>query len=161
MASPCRAASSSASTRTADVFFEPAEFAVQAHIDLPRFAVVTPFPSTPLYQRLLAEGRILTHNWELYNAQHVVFRPARMTVEQLQTGIEAAWKHAYSVGSILRRIRHSPAPWAVRLSTNLGYRFYANNLSRFTDCGLDHRPHPPALRTPRPAGRLSRACASR
>jgi radical SAM superfamily enzyme YgiQ (UPF0313 family) len=117
-----------------DVFFKTAEFAVQAHIDLPRFAVVTPFPSTPLYQRLLAEGRILTHNWELYNAQHVVFRPARMTVEQLQTGIEAAWKHAYSVGSILRRIRHSPAPWAVRLGTNLGYRFYANNLSRFYNC---------------------------
>lgn len=117
-----------------DVFLKTAEFAVQAHIDLPRFAVVTPFPATPLYQRLLAEGRILTHDWELYDAQHVVFRPARMTVEQLQTGVESAWKHAYSVSSILRRIRHSPAPWAVKLGTNLGYRFYAHNLSRFYNC---------------------------
>ncbi|MEQ1693105.1 MAG: cobalamin-dependent protein, partial [Gemmatimonas sp.] len=58
-----------------DVFHKTAEFAVDAGIDLPRFAVVTPFPNTPLYKRLLSEGRILTHNWELYDAQHVVFQP--------------------------------------------------------------------------------------
>ena len=117
-----------------DVFMKTAEFAVAAQIDLPRFAVVTPFPNTALYLRLEAEGRILTKNWELYDAQHVVFQPKRMSVEQLQTGIETAWKHAYSVRSIARRIRHSPAPWPVKLGTNLGYRFYAHNLSRFYNC---------------------------
>lgn len=117
-----------------DIFMKTAEFAVQARIDLPRFAVVTPFPNTPLYQRLEAEGRILTKNWELYDAQHVVFRPAKLTVQQLQQGVEAAWKHAYSFRSIARRIRHSPAPWPVKLGTNLGYRFYAHNLARFYNC---------------------------
>ena len=39
-----------------DVFMKTAEFAVEAGIDLPRFAVVTPFPSTPLYNRLESEG---------------------------------------------------------------------------------------------------------
>jgi radical SAM superfamily enzyme YgiQ (UPF0313 family) len=117
-----------------DVFFKTAEFAVQAKIDLPRFAVVTPFPNTPLYQRLDAEGRILTRNWELYDAQHVVFQPRNMSVQELQLGVEAAWKHAYSYRSMWRRLLHSPAPWPVRLGTNLGYRFYANNLSRFYNC---------------------------
>lgn len=117
-----------------DVFLKTAEFAVQARIDLPRFAIVTPFPNTALYKRLHAEGRILTKDWELYDGQHVVFRPARMTVEELQCGAEAAWKHAYSFRSITRRIRHSPAPWPVKLGTNLGYRFYAHNLSRFYNC---------------------------
>jgi radical SAM superfamily enzyme YgiQ (UPF0313 family) len=117
-----------------DVFLKTAEFAVQARIDLPRFAVVTPFPNTPLYKRLEAEGRILTKNWELYDAQHVVFRPAKMSVAELQQGVETAWKHAYSVRSIVRRLRHSPAPWPVRIGTNLGYRFYAHNLSRFYNC---------------------------
>jgi radical SAM superfamily enzyme YgiQ (UPF0313 family) len=117
-----------------DVFLKTAEFAVQARIDLPRFAVVTPFPNTPLYKRLDAEGRILTKNWELYDAQHVVFQPRHMSVEELTNGIELAWKHAYSYTSIWRRIRASPAPWPVRLGTNLGYRFYANNLSRFYNC---------------------------
>jgi radical SAM superfamily enzyme YgiQ (UPF0313 family) len=117
-----------------DIFLKTAEFAVQAKIDLPRFAVVTPFPNTALYKRLDAEGRILTKNWELYDAQHVVFRPLNMSVEELQQGVEAAWKHAYSFRSIARRIRHSPAPWPVKLGTNLGYRFYAHNLSRFYNC---------------------------
>jgi hypothetical protein len=117
-----------------DVFLKTAEFAVQARIDLPRFAVVTPFPNTPLYNRLDAEGRILTKNWELYDAQHVVFQPKHMSVQELQLGIEAAWKHAYSYSSIWRRLRHSPAPWPVRIGTNLGYRFYAHNLSRFYNC---------------------------
>lgn len=117
-----------------DVFLKTAEFAVQARIDLPRFAIVTPFPNTGLYKRLEAEGRILTRNWELYDGQHVVFRPAKLSVEELQQGTELAWKHAYSLRSIVRRIAHSPASWPVRLGTNLGYRFYANNLSRFYNC---------------------------
>jgi radical SAM superfamily enzyme YgiQ (UPF0313 family) len=117
-----------------DVFLKTAEFAIQAKIDLPRFAVVTPFPNTPLFRRLDAEGRILTRNWELYDAQHVVFQPKHMSVQELQDGIESAWKHAYSVSGIVRRLWHSPAPWPVRIGTNLGYRFYANNLSRFYNC---------------------------
>jgi radical SAM superfamily enzyme YgiQ (UPF0313 family) len=117
-----------------DVFLKTAEFAVQAKIDLPRFAIVTPFPNTALYKRLEAEGRLLTRDWELYDGQHVVFKPARMSVEQLQSGAEAAWKHAYSLQSIARRILRSPAAWPVKLGTNLGYRFYAHNLSRFYNC---------------------------
>lgn len=117
-----------------DVFLKTAEFAVQARIDLPRFAIVTPFPNTPLHKRLTAEGRILTQNWELYDGQHVVFRPARMSVDELQRGTEVAWKHAYSFRSIARRLSASPAPWPVKLGTNLGYRFYAHNLSRFYNC---------------------------
>jgi radical SAM superfamily enzyme YgiQ (UPF0313 family) len=117
-----------------DVFLKTAEFAVQAKIDLPRFAIVTPFPNTALYKRLLSENRILTKNWELYDGQHVVFQPAKLSVPELQEGTEIAWKHAYSFRSIARRIRHSPAPWPVKLGTNFGYRFYAHNLSRFYNC---------------------------
>ncbi len=136
-----------------DVFLKTAKFAVATHIDLPRFAVVTPFPNTALYKRLEAEGRILTKNWELYDAQHVVFQPAKMSVQELQQGIETAWKHAYSFGSIARRIRHSPAPWPVKLGTNLGYRFYAHNLSRFYNCDwiIGRAPvSPRSWRTPEP-----------
>lgn len=119
---------------TPEIFLETARFAVEAKIDLPRFAVVTPFPGTALYHRLESEGRILTRNWELYDGQHVVFQPARMSVEELQRGIETAWKHSYSVPSMMKRLAASPSPWPVRLGTNLGYRFYAHNLHRFYNC---------------------------
>ncbi len=135
-----------------DIFLKTAEFAVQAKIDLPRFAVVTPFPNTALYKRLLAEGRILTKNWELYDGQHVVFRPAKLSIQELQEGTELAWKHAYSFRSIARRIRHSPAPWPVKLGTNLGYRFYAHNLSRFYNCDwiIGRAPARPQIKTMEP-----------
>jgi len=119
---------------TPSVFLETARFVVDARIDLPRFAVVTPFPGTPLYKRLEKEGRILTRNWELYDGQHVVFQPAQMSVEQLQRGIETAWRFAYSTQSISRRILASPSPWPVRIGANLAYRFYAHNLHRFYNC---------------------------
>jgi radical SAM superfamily enzyme YgiQ (UPF0313 family) len=117
-----------------DVFLKTAEFAVQARIDLPRYAIVTPFPNTPLYKRLQAENRLLTRNWELYDGQHVVFQPAKLTVEELQMGTELAWKHTYSFRSILGRVCHSPAPWPVKLGANFGYRYYARNLGRFYNC---------------------------
>jgi hypothetical protein len=63
----------------------------------------------------------------------VVFQPANMSVQELQEGIEIAWKRAYSIPPS-SDARRSPAPWPVRLGTNLGYRFYAHNLSRFYNC---------------------------
>jgi radical SAM superfamily enzyme YgiQ (UPF0313 family) len=119
---------------TPSVFMETARFVVDARVDLPRFAVVTPFPGTPLFRRLDQEGRILTRNWELYDGQHVVFQPAQMSVEQLQRGIEEAWRFAYSARSIAKRIVSSPSPWPVRVGANLAYRFYAHNLHRFYNC---------------------------
>lgn len=117
-----------------DVFLKTARFAVEARIDLPRFAIVTPFPGTALYKRLEGEGRILTRDWERYDGQHVVFQPARMSVEALQRGTETAWRHAYGWGSIAKRLSASPAPLAVSLGANLGYRFYARNLHRYYTC---------------------------
>lgn len=119
---------------TPEVFLKTAKFAVDAKIDLPRFAIVTPFPGTQLFRELDAEGRILTRNWELYDGQHVVFQPAQLSVEELQRGNERAWKYAYGWSGIARRLRHTAAPWPIAALTNLGYRYYANRLHRFYTC---------------------------
>lgn len=117
-----------------EVFERTARFAVEAAIDLPRFAIATPFPGTPFHARLKAEGRILTDNWELYDGQHVVFRPAKMSVDELQRGHERAWKAAYSGSAIARRLWKSKTQTATAIPANLGYRFYAHNLHRFYNC---------------------------
>lgn len=129
---------------TPDVFLETARFAVDAGIDLPRFAIVTPFPGTALYNKLESEGRILSNDWELYDGQHVVFQPAAMSVEQLQQGNEMAWKYAYRFTSIAKRLRKTPASWSLGLLTNLGYRYYARRLHKFYTCDWQFdRPEPP------------------
>ena len=119
---------------TPDVFLRTAKFAVEAGIDLPRFAVLTPFPGTATYRRLDAAGRILTRNWELYDGQHVVFRPKLMSPQELQRGVEEAWTHTYRLGSIARRLRVSPIFKPLALAANLTYRRYAKNLHRFYTC---------------------------
>ena len=121
---------------TPEIFERTAQLAVDIGIDLPRFAIVTPFPGTALYQQLEAQGRITDRNWEHYDGQHVVFRPKNMSEEELQTGTEAAWKIAYSVPNTLRRLRCTAAPLHVAVATNIGYRHYANNLDRFYTCDI-------------------------
>ena len=122
------------------VFEDTAKFAVEMKIDLPRFAILTPFPATPLYRRLDAEGRILTRNWELYDGQHVVYQPRSMSVNALQQGTEEAWMYAYKWSSILKRMQGTAAPFAVAALTNITYRRYGYNLQRFYHC--DAMVHP-------------------
>jgi len=117
-----------------EVFDKTAQFVVDTGIDLPRFAILTPFPGTVLFDRLEREDRITTRNWELYDGQHVVFEPARMTAETLQQGTMDAWRRVYSYRSIARRMRQTPIAKSLYLGANLGYRFYANRLDRFYTC---------------------------
>lgn len=117
-----------------DVFLKTAELAVSAGIDLPRFAILTPFPATPLHHDLEAQGRITTRDWSLYDGQHVVFRPALMTAAELQRGTELAWKHAYSLPGMWSRLRRTAAPWMTALGTNIGYRYYAYHLDQMYTC---------------------------
>ncbi|MBM3266422.1 MAG: B12-binding domain-containing radical SAM protein [Candidatus Sericytochromatia bacterium] len=119
---------------TPDSIMETARFAVEAGIDLPRFAISTPFPGTALFHRLEKEGRILTRDWQLYDAQHVVFQPANMTPAQLYDAHEKAWKLAYSYRGIARRLATSRTQVPLAIASNLGYRFYAHHLHTFYNC---------------------------
>lgn len=117
-----------------DVFDETVEFVLQSGIDLPRFAIVTPFPGTPLYNKLQKQKRILTKNWELYDGQHVVFAPNLMSTEELLMGHERAWKKAYSYTGIAKRLWQAKNFSPLSITSNLGYRFYANHLNTFYNC---------------------------
>ncbi len=119
---------------TPDVFDETAEFVIDTRIDLPRFAILTPFPGTALYERLDSEGRILTRNWERYDGQHTVFQPKQMTVSQLETGNTRAWRKVYSYASIAKRLLSTPISKSLYLGANLGYRYYAKRLDQFYTC---------------------------
>ncbi len=119
---------------TPDVFEKTANFAVEVRIDLPRFAIATPFPGTPLYRRLQSEDRIIDKNWSNYDGQHVVYHPKNMTATQLQQGTAKAWEIAYSWKNMAKRLRTSAAPWHVTMLTNLGYRHYAYRLDKYYTC---------------------------
>lgn len=68
------------------VFDDIYEFVVRNAIDFPIVNILTPFPGTALYFKLLKENRIVDFNWDKYNLTQTVFVPAKMTREELQFG---------------------------------------------------------------------------
>lgn len=115
------------------VFERTVEMVIKTKIDLPRYAILTPFPKTVLYDQLEAQNRIIERDWAMYDVEHCVFVPLKMTKDELEEGIEWAWRATYSYSSILKRLApftHSPL---IALSTNIfGYRGYANKFKQFT-----------------------------
>lgn len=114
------------------VFERTVEFVDRVKIDLPRYAVMTPFPGTAAYHRLRRDGRLLHEDWSLYDVEHVVFQPKQMSPERLQEGLQWAWKQSYSWRSIGRRVFGSRCAIPLSVMLNVGYRFFAKNLPKRT-----------------------------
>ena len=95
------------------VFDQFLEFAERTRIDGAFLPVLTPFPGTRIHQRLKQENRLLTEDWSKYDMATVVFKPKRMTVEQLQEGFWKVNRSFYSPSSILKRIFN---PFSLRRS---------------------------------------------
>ena len=107
---------------TEAVFCETLDFLEAVGVQNATFNILTPYPGTPLYQRLEAEGRILTRDWSKYNGREdVVFEPRHMSVETLLEGYRYANRRFYSPASIRRRLSRSPVGGWWTLPLNLAY----------------------------------------
>jgi radical SAM superfamily enzyme YgiQ (UPF0313 family) len=92
----------------ASVFERTVAWAVSQGIETATFHVLTPYPGTATFQQMEAQGRMLHHDWDLYDTRHSVFRPARMTPEALEAGYWRAYRDFYRWGSILRGAATKP-----------------------------------------------------
>jgi radical SAM superfamily enzyme YgiQ (UPF0313 family) len=72
------------------------DFLLDIDLDLAEFTVLTPFPGTPIRERLEQEGRILHNDWIHYTGGEVVFQPMKMSVDSLQEMYEYAWDTFYA-----------------------------------------------------------------
>lgn len=71
-----------------------------------QITVLTPFPGTPLYDRLLREDRILQPGrWDLCTLFDVNYRPKNMTPEQLREGLYRLTEQLYSTECLHQRRR--------------------------------------------------------
>jgi radical SAM superfamily enzyme YgiQ (UPF0313 family) len=90
------------------VFKRTVEFVQRNNIELPTFSILTPFPGTPLRKRLEEEGRVLDRDWSRYDMSHVVFRPKKLSIQELQEGYLWAQKYTCAPRSILKRLLWGP-----------------------------------------------------
>jgi radical SAM superfamily enzyme YgiQ (UPF0313 family) len=90
------------------VFDRTVDWAVSQGVETATFHILTPYPSTGLYQRIEAEGRLLHHDWDRYDTRHTVFRPARLSPEQLEEGYRRAYREFYRWRNIARGAATKP-----------------------------------------------------
>jgi len=84
------------------VFRRTVDWAIEHGITTATFHIQTPYPGTRLFARTDAANRILTRDWDLYDTRHVVYRPARLTPEDLKRGYDWAYREFYRWSSIAR-----------------------------------------------------------
>ena len=108
-----------------DAFARTADWIEENRLECATFHILTPYPATPLFRQMEAEGRLLHRNWALYDTAHVVFRPKNMSPEELQEGYAWMYRRLFSHASIWRR---RPADWqAVAPYLAMSYLYKRSN----------------------------------
>ena len=111
-----------------DVFEQTLEFIMRCRMDVVQLRILTPYPGTRLYKRLLSEGRLFVRDWWLrgYPPDTLLFQPKGMTADELISGFTRLNRQAYSFGAMMKRFL-GMSPWK---RTLLGCQVYAGvNLS--------------------------------
>jgi radical SAM superfamily enzyme YgiQ (UPF0313 family) len=112
------------------IFQRTVDFVNEYRVDIPRYAIFTPYPKTEAFDKLEREGRLLHKHWQHYDTQHVVFRPMQMTPEELDSGFIWAYKKTFTAASSLRRTINTGKNFPLTFGGNLAYNIYIKRLER-------------------------------
>jgi radical SAM superfamily enzyme YgiQ (UPF0313 family) len=91
---------------TPETFDRTVAFAIEHGLYIAAFNHLTPFPATPLYDRLQREGRLRFERWwldERYSYNTIPFTPRQVEPDQLQKLCVEARRKFYTWPSILKR----------------------------------------------------------
>ena len=82
---------------------------------LPVFGQLTPFPATPLYDRLQKEGRLTRpKHWLDFAPFQMAHTPLKMTIADVQAEVRSAWTDSYSPATTKRAIESiQPVPYKI------------------------------------------------
>jgi radical SAM superfamily enzyme YgiQ (UPF0313 family) len=109
---------------TPEIFKDTIDFLEQTGVQNATFNILTPFPGTPLFRKMEAEGRILTRDWRKYNSRNdVVYQPKQMSIAELLAGFRYVNEYFYSLPSIVKRLSRSPVQLWWTLPLNLAYSY--------------------------------------
>lgn len=84
-----------------DVFKRTVDWGIENSITTSTYHILTPYPGTRLFNNMEQERRITSHNWDLYDTRHVVYRTNNLTTRELEEGYNWAYKEFYSWSNIL------------------------------------------------------------
>lgn len=91
-------------TDTPAIFDRVREFVEESKLLEVQITVLTPFPGTRLYDSLLKQGRLLyPGQWDRCTLFDVNFRPAKMTVAELEDGVCRLWRDTWNAEAFAKR----------------------------------------------------------
>jgi radical SAM superfamily enzyme YgiQ (UPF0313 family) len=85
-------------------------------------AILTPYPGTPVYEQMAAQGRLITDDWSHFDMMNVVFKPKNMTPWELQKEFYRAAVYFYDdessekIGEIFGKEYGKRRKWFGRLA---------------------------------------------
>ncbi len=83
---------------------ETVKFAKKAQLTSTQFLILTPLPGSEFYNQMCTEKRIQFRDWNLYDAHHVVFRPARFSLFDLQKAQMYSHQKFYSLMETVKKM---------------------------------------------------------
>jgi len=115
---------------TKDTFERTLHFALESRLELANFNPLTPTPGSALYDRLMAERRLLSPMWWLdpgYRYGQAIFEPRGMRAAELTEGVCETRRRFYSWRSIGTRVLGADVPFS---PFHVGTTTIANVISR-------------------------------
>jgi radical SAM superfamily enzyme YgiQ (UPF0313 family) len=86
---------------------------------LPIFGLITPLPSTPLYARLEAAGRLTRpKHWEEFIPFAMAHTPLKMSIAEAHAEVKYGWAQSYSPEAIAQAVRsfsHKPLAYRINI----------------------------------------------
>jgi radical SAM superfamily enzyme YgiQ (UPF0313 family) len=84
---------------------------------LPVFGQITPFPATPLYERLSKDGRLTRpKHWLDFAPFQMAHKPLRMSIDEVQKEVRHGWTESYhpqATRQVMESLRDEPVPYRI------------------------------------------------
>lgn len=118
---------------TPQIFDQTLEAIQNLELDTISCCILTPYPGTKLFKRLEKEKRILTKDWSKYDLGHLVFKPKKLSEEDLLEGARRIIKNLSSPMNLITRSLNS---------MKLGfYPFCGTVAKNFSSRSMDYPPY--------------------
>ncbi len=124
---------------TKEVFEKTLEWLIKNRIESVTSHILTPYPGTKLYRKIVKENRIIDFNLSNYNTSNVVFKPKNMTAEELKDGYLWLYKEFYKHKNIFKRIPQYKKNRIPFFLFNYCYRKYGKMLTKILKNNLMHK----------------------
>ena len=119
------------------VFDTTLQFIKSAHIDVLQVTKPTPLPGTKLWVKLQQEGRILNQNfpeaWNDYRLTKLVFKPAKMSIEEVYEGFTYLRDSYYSIWETAKRTVSTLVTTKSLTASFIAYKFNASYREAFVN----------------------------